>query len=202
MESSQDIELINLAIQKLIEEKRIKDTSEDKLSEDDDEQLLSRLLSQLESLKGGEGSTLLEEVTSRRVDKAEAKSENGSRVGSGCGENDVEEIVKELKAVKRQNTITHCLLSVMIVVTVIWQLSEVSLFLKVKNGLSNPFRSFRSMLVGMLPSPGINIHDADKHSSSTKHHHNHLADLSLPSVNIPDLPHLEFPHMGSSSEGH
>ncbi|XWS63885.1 hypothetical protein CRYUN_Cryun06bG0139600 [Craigia yunnanensis] len=199
MESSQDIELINLAIQKLIEEKRIKDTSEDKLSEDDDEQLLSRLLSQLESLKGAEGSTLLE-VTSRRVDKAEAKSENGSQEGSGCEELGVEEMVKELKAVKKQNTITHCRLSVMIVVTVIWQLSKVSLFLKVKNGLSPPFKSFGSMVVGMLPGPGINIHDAEKHSSSTKHHHNHLVDPSLPSVKIPDLPHVESPHLGSSSE--
>ncbi|XWS22783.1 hypothetical protein CRYUN_Cryun29cG0065900 [Craigia yunnanensis] len=206
MESSEDIKLINLAIQKLIEEKRIKDTSGDKLSEDDDEQLLSRLLSQLESLKGdstlkqSEGSTLLEEVTSPRVDIAEAKSENSSQVENGCGEIGVEEIVKELKTVKRQNTITHCLLSVMIVVTVIWQLSEVSLFLKVKKGLSHPFRSFGSMLVGLLPSPGINMHDADKHSLSTKHHHNHLTDPSLPSV--PDPPHVEFPHLGSSGEGH
>ena len=47
MESSQDIELINLAIQKLREEKRNKDTSEDKLYEDDDEKLLTRLLSQV-----------------------------------------------------------------------------------------------------------------------------------------------------------
>ncbi|XVF43687.1 hypothetical protein PTKIN_Ptkin02bG0060600 [Pterospermum kingtungense] len=197
MESGQDIELINQAIQKLIEEKRIKDTSDDKLSEDDDdddddnEQLLSRLLSQLESLKGG-GE---EEVTSPRADKAEAKSENGSRVGSGSGETDMEEILKQLKAVKRQNSITHCLLSVLIVVTVIWQLSEVSLFLKVKNGLSHPFRSFGSMLVGMLPSPGngIDIHDdTDKDSSSPKHNHDHLG---------PELPHLEFPRLGSGNNG-
>ncbi|XVE74761.1 hypothetical protein DITRI_Ditri12bG0043900 [Diplodiscus trichospermus] len=202
MGSGQDIELINLAIQKLIEEKRIKDTSDDKLFEDDDERLLSRLLSQLEALKGGDGSNLLEEVTSRTVDKAETKSENGSGATSGCGEIGVEEIVKELKAVKRQNTITHCLLSVMIVVITIWQLSEMSLFLKVKNGLSHPFRTFGSMLVGMLPSPGNNILDADKNSSSTKNNNNHLADSSLPSVKMPELPHVEFPHMGSSSEGH
>lgn len=50
MESIQDIKTINQAIQKLIEEKRIKDASSDvKLSQhdDDDEQLLSRLLSQV-----------------------------------------------------------------------------------------------------------------------------------------------------------
>ncbi|XVE92103.1 hypothetical protein REPUB_Repub01dG0068400 [Reevesia pubescens] len=201
MESSEDFELINLAIQKLIEEKRIKDTSVNKLSEDDDdEQLLSRLLSQLESLKGDTPlkQSEVEEATSLRVDKAEAKSENGSQVGSGCREIGVEEIVKELKAVKKQNTITHCLVSVMIVITVIWQLSEVSLFLKVKNGFNHPFRSFGSMLVGMLPSPGINnMHDADKRSSSTNHLRQIIHD---PSVKIPDLPDVEFPHLGSSSE--
>ncbi|XP_022776348.1 uncharacterized protein LOC111318007 [Durio zibethinus] len=190
MESSEDIELINLAIQKLIEEKRIKDTSGYKFSEDDDDQLLSRLLSQLESLKGDITLKQSElEVTSRRVDKAEAKSENGSQVDSGCGEIGVEEIVKELKAIKKQNTITHCLLSLIIVVTVTWQLSEVSLFLKVKNGLTHPFRSFGRVLVGMLSSPVINTHEAEKHNL------NHLVDPSLPFVNITDLPHL-----GSSSE--
>ncbi|XWS34541.1 hypothetical protein CRYUN_Cryun21dG0047500 [Craigia yunnanensis] len=75
----------------------------------------------------------------------------------------------------------------MIVVNVIWQLSEMSLFLKVKNCLSHPFRSFGSMLVRMLPSPGINILDADKHLPA-KNHHNHLIEPSLPSVKIPDLP--------------
>lgn len=148
------------------------------------------MFEQLESLKGGE-----EEVTSPRADKADAKSENGSRVGSGCGETDMEEILKELKAVKRQNTITHCLLSVLIVVTMVWQFSEVSIFLKVKDGFSHPFRSFGSMLVGMLPSPraGINdVHDADKDSTPQNHNHNPL---------VPELPHLDFPNLGSYNGG-
>ncbi|XP_007043964.2 PREDICTED: uncharacterized protein LOC18608970 [Theobroma cacao] len=217
MGSTQGIELINLAIQKLIQEKRIRHTSAsaDQLSEEDeDDQLLTRLLSQLESLRGdstlnckqSEGSILLEEVTSPMVDEAEAKRENGSRVECGCGEIGAEEIVKELRAIQRQNTVTHCLLSVMIVVTLVWQLSEVSLFLKVKNGFSHPFRSFGSMLLRMLPNPtpGINMQDADNNSSSTKTHHNHPLDPSLPSVRMPELPHLEFPHLGqsTSSEGH
>ncbi|XP_021300858.1 uncharacterized protein LOC110429219, partial [Herrania umbratica] len=169
---------------------------------------------QLESLKGDstpnckqcDASILPEEVTTPRVGKAEAKGENGSRVECGCRDIGAEEIVKELRAVKRQNTITHSLLSVMIVVTLVWQLSEVSLFLKVKNGFSHPFRSLGSMLLGMLPNPtpGINMQDADKNSSSTKTHHSHPVDPSLPSVRVPELPHLEFPHLGSStsSEGH
>ncbi|KAK8360688.1 hypothetical protein V6Z12_A04G180500 [Gossypium hirsutum] len=132
MESIQDIETINQAIQKLIEEKRIKYTSSDvKFSQDDDddEQVLSRLLSQLESLKGVERSTVPKEETSPSIDKSEPKIKNDNQERGGGNGGVEEEIVKELKAVKRQNTITHCLLSALIVVTLIWELSEVSLVL-------------------------------------------------------------------------
>ncbi|GJU87618.1 hypothetical protein Tco_1295164, partial [Tanacetum coccineum] len=48
-------------------------------------------------------------------------------------------IVKELKELKRQNFITQCLLSAMIVLTVTWQISEVSIILKLKDGVTHPF---------------------------------------------------------------
>ncbi|OMO60507.1 hypothetical protein CCACVL1_24081 [Corchorus capsularis] len=199
MESVQDIERINLAIQKLLEEKRIHDTtSGNKLSEDDDDQLLSRLLSQLETLKGDselkQASNLLEEVSSPtpRVDKRNAESENGNKVES------MEEIMKEIKAVKKQNTITHCLLSVMIVVTLTWQLSEGFLFLKVKNGFANPFRTIGNFVSGMLR---FNIQqDADNNFTSTPNHNsNHFLD---PAVKLPEIPRLELPLLGSNGDGH
>lgn len=52
-----------------------------------------------------------------------------------------DEIIKELKIVKRQNLITHCLVTAMILITLTWQLSEVSLILKIKQGLTNPFKT-------------------------------------------------------------
>ncbi|KAG8497309.1 hypothetical protein CXB51_008507 [Gossypium anomalum] len=74
------------------------------------------------------------------ADKANTKSENGS----GSGGILVEELVKELKAIKKQNTITHCLLSAMIVVTLFWQVFEASLLLQLKNGFTHPFKSVGS----------------------------------------------------------
>ncbi|MBA0856520.1 hypothetical protein Goshw_029773 [Gossypium schwendimanii] len=101
----------------------------------------------------------------------------------------VEELVKELKAIKKQNTITHGLLSVMIVVTLFWQVSEASLLLQVKNGLTHPFKSVGSWLVTLLKG----------RAKPTQQHYNHLvvASASPPSLQLP-----EFPHLGSSGEGH
>ncbi|KAE8723908.1 hypothetical protein F3Y22_tig00011547pilonHSYRG00026 [Hibiscus syriacus] len=117
---------------------------------DDDKQLLSRLFSQLESLKedGKLKQSEPEEVNSRKGDddKAEAKSENGS------------------------------------------EFSEASLLLKVKDGFSYPFSSFGSWLVNKVKRP-------------TKQH-NHVIEHSDHSVQIPELPHVEFPHLRSSGEGH
>ncbi|KAK5838982.1 uncharacterized protein LOC108489576 [Gossypium arboreum] len=184
MESTQDIELINQEIQKLLEGTTVKD-----ISENDNDHLLSRLFCQLESLK--ENNTLkqseVEELNFPRAkdDKAEAKSENGSGRG-GMG---VEELVKELKAIKKQNTITHGLLLVMIVVTLFWQVSEASLLLQVKNGLTHPFKSVGSWLVTLLKG----------RAKPTQQHCNHLVDASAspPSLQLP-----EFPHLGSSGDGH
>ncbi|KAK8516739.1 hypothetical protein V6N13_080840 [Hibiscus sabdariffa] len=157
------MEMIRQAIHKLIEENRIEDTSSSdvKLSEDD-EQLLSRLLSQLESLKESKRSNPPNEETSTTVDKPEPITRSGSEEESGETENIVDEdIVKELEAVRRQNTITHCLVSALIVVTLIWQLFEVSLVHELQNGLTHPFRSFGSLLTGMLPKRTAGTNDAN-----------------------------------------
>ncbi|KAK8526294.1 hypothetical protein V6N13_017345 [Hibiscus sabdariffa] len=187
MESSEDVELINQAIQKLLEETRIKDISGEKSSGDDDHHLLSRLFSQLESLKedGRVKQSEPEEFNSREGDdKAEPKSENGS----GSGGISVEELRKEIKEVKKQNTITHCLVSAMIVITLFWQVKEASLLLQVKDGFAHPFRSFGSWLVSTVKRP-------------TKEN-NHVIEPLVHAVQIPELPNLEFPHLGSSGEGH
>ncbi|GMJ08185.1 hypothetical protein like AT1G27300 [Hibiscus trionum] len=144
MESNQDMEMINQAIHKLIEENRIEESSSDVKLSQDDEQLLSRLLSQLESLQESKRSNVVEEETCTSVDKPKSNGNEEEISGE-------EDIVKELRAVKRQNSITHCLLSALILVTLIWELSEVSLIFKLRNGLNHPFKSFRTLLVGILP---------------------------------------------------
>ncbi|TYI89315.1 hypothetical protein E1A91_D03G047000v1, partial [Gossypium mustelinum] len=98
------------------------------------------------------------------ADKANTKSENGS----GSGGILVEELVKELKAIKKQNTITHYLLSAMIVVTLFWQVFEASLLLQLKNGFTHPFKSVGSWLDTLLKGP----------AKSTQQHYGHLVDAS------------------------
>lgn len=95
-----------------------------------------------------------------------------------------EEIMKELKKVKRQNTITHWLLSIMIVLTVTWQLSEVSFILKVKDGMSHPFRSLGNTLTGMFKrgKNGKNIKIEGSLEQLTE---------SIPALKIPELPKID-----------
>lgn len=89
-----------------------------------------------------------------------------------CGV-DNEEIARELKKVKRQNFVTHCLLGTMIVLTVAWQISEVSLLLWLKNGVSHPVRSLGSLVKGMLIP---NSRDREKQQSFTKEKLNSTKD--------------------------
>ncbi|KAE8023706.1 hypothetical protein FH972_009377 [Carpinus fangiana] len=205
MDSNHRIELLNVAIQRVIEEKKIKDASGDTFMpmEDnvDDQLLLSGLLSQLESLKGDglieepEGSTEIEEVSSGEVDNVETKVENADEVDGGSSVGiGTEEIVKELKKVKKQNFVTHCLLSVMIVLTLAWQVSEVSLIWKIKNGLTRPFRSFGGMFSWILKGPDADGQDAEKQFSVAKQRLTKAA-ASLPSVIIPEIPLGDLPDL-------
>ncbi|GAB2280647.1 hypothetical protein Dimus_015274 [Dionaea muscipula] len=138
---------------------------------DDDDghhhQLLVELLSQVESVKAQESSIRPEE-TSREDNAAGA-------MGTGA-----EEVLKELKKVQRQNTITHRLLSTLIVLTLAWQLSEVSLLLKLKDGLSHPFRSLGSMITWMI-APGVKVKDDDPMKQNPSY--------------VPPPP-LQIPHVG------
>ena len=128
---------------------------------------------QLESLKGDDAKLVQSELSSATEDVnppaiGEAVSKHGEEgpAYGGSRENAAaEEIVRELRKVRRQNFVTHCLLSAMIVLTVAWQVSEVSLILKVKDGLRHPFKSFGSMLTGILKDPRANDQDSEKQQS-------------------------------------
>ncbi|KAK6116604.1 hypothetical protein DH2020_049710 [Rehmannia glutinosa] len=110
-----------------------------------------------------------------------------------------EEIMKELKNVKRQNWMTHCLLTAMIVVTVAWQLSEVSLILRIKDGLSNPLKSVGGIFKGLLKNrPGMNVQDMMKQATERQKHV--IEPTSLPGLRIPEFPHLELPGFDTSDE--
>ncbi|CAL5421107.1 unnamed protein product [Camellia sinensis] len=75
----------------------------------------------------------------------------------------------------------------MIVLTVAWQLSKVSLVLKLQDGLSHAFKSFGSMLTGMLKGPVVSDQNGAKKSSSKQQQ---VDGPSLPPLKIAELPHL------------
>ncbi|KAK4716106.1 hypothetical protein R3W88_014444 [Solanum pinnatisectum] len=104
-----------------------------------------------------------------------------------------EKVVKELRKIQKQNFITQCLLSVMIVLTLTWQLSEVSIILKMKDGLNHPFRSITSMLTGWIkgPPPVLNGRDRDLNNSAKQLKHQ-VEAMSLPKLKAPELPHMEL----------
>lgn len=118
------------------------------------------------------------------ISSCEEEDKNGDVIGK-------EEIVNELRKVRKQNLITHCLLSVMIVLTLAWQFSEVKILLKVRDGVSHPFRSFRSMLVGMLKrGPQRNGNGNGKRNGSEQ----------LENQYSIDLPHIELPELHFNGE--
>ncbi|KAL2332649.1 hypothetical protein Fmac_013862 [Flemingia macrophylla] len=174
MENDRRLELIDHAIQKHIHDNTNKAHESDQ-SHDTDRQYQN----QLKMLKGDE---ILEQCEASGIYEPAAsviqKTEGENKDAEGS-END--EIMKELKKVKRQNFITHCLLSVMIVLTVTWQLSEVSLILRMKEGLSHPFRSFGNMLKGMVKVPEMKVQEGDDKE--------HSPESSSPTLGIPDLSH-------------
>ncbi|GJR02348.1 hypothetical protein Tco_0525332 [Tanacetum coccineum] len=103
--------------------------------------------------------------------------------------------VKELKELKRQNFITQCLLSTMIVLTVTWQISEVSIILKLKDGVTHPFRSIGDMFMRMIRPKTIG-NDEDTDSSVTSNLASNLIESSpVHDLKIPELPCIELPKL-------
>ncbi|MCL7046267.1 hypothetical protein MKW94_030412 [Papaver nudicaule] len=121
-------------------------------------------------------------------------------------EKGMDEIVKELKKVQKQNTITHYLLTAMILLTVAWQVSEVSLILTVKNTFTNPFKSVGSFIKGaMNGGGGIKERIGEGKTKSEKDSKSIVSDFcaqieppALPELRIPDLSNMDLPGLGSN----
>ncbi|XP_004239226.1 uncharacterized protein [Solanum lycopersicum] len=183
------VELIQKAIDQLIKHEQLQsktchllDDSFVAVDNDDDEeadhrhQLLSQLVTQLDSLKE---ESQLNESTNLQEAPVEIQSEEEDKV------------VKELRKIQKQNFITQCLLSAMILLTLTWQLSEVSIILKMKDGLNHPFRSITSMLTGWMKRPPPLLNGPDDHLNNSEKHQ--VEAMSLPKLKVPELPHMELP---------
>ncbi|KAK4763642.1 hypothetical protein SAY87_013080 [Trapa incisa] len=186
----QKMDLINTAIQRLIDEKKSGHGNDPFIGvESEDHRLLSELLFQLESLRGDAAAT--NPPTSSVGSAVDTNMESSGEKPEVARSVEMDEISKEIKELKKQNRITHWLLFIMLVITVTWQVSEVSLLLMLKDGISHPFRSVGGMLTGMF-----------KRRKDRDESHGPSASemLPIPPVMIPELPTIDVTDLGFKSE--
>ncbi|KAL7110056.1 hypothetical protein ACP275_05G001200 [Erythranthe tilingii] len=194
MESEKDVEIIQKIVRKLMED----DDFNAKTSSFHEKipaiektgsrqrQLLSKLVSELESMEEDKNvseeskeETSVEDRVCSEIDEKRKEEVDSSSSSSS----DDEEIMKELKNIKRQNSITHCLLTTLIVVTLAWQFSEVSLILKIKNGLSNPFKSVGGIIKGLWQTRSGMM----KRASHLQKQVTEPASLKIPHLELPGV---------------
>ncbi|KAL3613158.1 hypothetical protein CASFOL_042993 [Castilleja foliolosa] len=163
MEPDNKVKIIERAIRKLMEEEEEEEEVNAKTSSSSDnenlhsrrrQELLSDLLSKLESME-------------EKVNNVTEMDEE---------DNEEEIIIKELRHIKRQNTTTHWLVSAMIVFTLAWQLSEISLIMKIKNGFTNPLKSIGGAIGGFIKNRG-----------------QHVTNVQDMIKEIPEVPNLGLP---------
>lgn len=128
----------------------------------------------------------------------EKLEEAESQPKSESDESEEERIVKEIKKVRRQNVITHCLVSAMIILTLVWQISEVSIILKLKNGVTHPFRSLGTMLKRIVVKPNQDNDDDNNNndtsiSNTITNHTSNLIDHSTSLLQDLKLQNLQLP---------
>ncbi|XP_052186758.1 uncharacterized protein LOC127797692 [Diospyros lotus] len=187
--SKEKVELVQLAIQRLMEEQRAKKSNDDDDGDGHRLLLLRRLLSELETLEG-DGKIQQHKAPADQEDSPHSPALVGGGTESKAANDESggnEEIAKELGKIKRQNFVTHCLLSAMIALTVVWQLSEVSLVLRLKDGLNHPFKSLGGMLAGLLKRPIKNARNGDKETESSDRQQQ-FSPLRIPEMTQLDLP--------------
>ena len=130
------------------------------------------LLYQLDALEGDPDSGGVSEPHSPHPDHQPGKGESG---GEEVG---LADVAKDLGKIKRQNTVTHLLLGVVIVLTAVWQVNEVSFLLWVQRKLSNPFKSLGDMI---------------KSSLTLKGRKPVIESSPLPLVGVPDVSRADLP---------
>ncbi|KAF3323636.1 hypothetical protein FCM35_KLT12367 [Carex littledalei] len=146
------MEMVRDTLQQFMEERKLNSANGNKESEMEEDLLLSRLFSKLDSVETT--SELNDSALAIPVNKHEKCSDPTSSENKKEEVTDLKEIAKDLKIIKRQNRITHNLLSALLVVTMIWQFGEVSVILAVREKITNPVRSIGDMIKNALTWKG------------------------------------------------
>ncbi|KAJ0235427.1 Uncharacterized protein HA466_0266080 [Hirschfeldia incana] len=187
MESSEDVEVMTRTIEKLLDEKRNREAAGESFIEDDDDQLLlSRIISQLES-----PNPYQKVVETTKEEEEESSLASSLSKGKGVDqrelEESIEEIAKDIKEVKRQNKVTHILLSALIILTLTWQLSEYSMIYMMKERLTHPIKSIGGMFSGMFKGKLRPIKDKLSNAKEEDSHHNGNGTNSSAQIQVPEL---------------
>ncbi|CAD5166379.1 unnamed protein product [Musa acuminata subsp. malaccensis] len=167
--TNEKVEVVHEALHQLLEERKRR-----RKEEEEEDLLLSNLLLRLESLeKDGIATEGPEESA------IEEEPEFSKPVSQNCEKREVgmDEIARELRKVKKQNLITHCLLSVMLVITAVWQFNEVSLLLAVRDKLSHPLRTVGDVVKRCLKGNGKRPQ---------------IEALPLPPIAVPELSNADL----------
>lgn len=132
-----------------------------------------------------------DEITEEEEEQSpESSPSKGKREGQTDLEESIEEIAKDIKKVKKQNTITHILLSALIILTLTWQLSEYSMIYMMKDRLSHPIRSIGGMFSGIFKSkitPVKNQLTGTSDSKEENKHHNGNGTNNGVRIQVPEL---------------
>ncbi|CAN6908166.1 unnamed protein product [Brassica oleracea] len=186
MESSEDVEVLSRAIEKLLDEKKNREIAGESFIEDDDDQLLlSRIISQLES--PNPFPKAVETTREEAESSLDSLTSKGRAEGERQLEESIEEIAKDIKEVKRQNKVTHILLSALIILTLTWQLSEYSMIYMMKERLTHPIRSIGGMFSGMFKGKIRPIKNKLSNARDEDNHHNGNGTNTGVHIQVPEL---------------
>ncbi|WVZ75310.1 hypothetical protein U9M48_023380, partial [Paspalum notatum var. saurae] len=175
------VEMVQEVIHGFLEKRRDGQGGENGLicQRDEEERLLSSLLTKLDELEKDPDS-----------DVVEPHSVHHPGNGEQSKAVKLPDIAKDLNKIKRQNTITHLLLGTVIVLTAVWQVNEVSFLLWVQSKLSNPFKSLGDMIKASLKLRGRRPVT--------------MESSLLPPVGVPDVSRADLPTLvigGTGTEG-
>lgn len=190
--AQKDLDLIELALHRLLSDDKSHDLhgedAQSRLIRDEkDRDLLFRLLDQLNSLKAERGHNECENSLPTDDRISDTEHQGNDKIG---GQVRNEEVMEEIRKLKKQNKLTNLILGVILASNVIWRLLEMSAALVIRKHISNPFRLIGNLIGGNGRGP----------VTQNLGSNNHMAYLlprveapAIPRFEVPQLPHIEVP---------